>query len=304
VRDVIEVQSFISRHAWLRKTACGFGWDWGPAFPSVAVGRVVLECRNAPRIRSVRVVQHHDPGGDVTLELQPEVEPGVPDPGWRVTVSQDGAECARADRLSLRLPRPRLWWPNGMGSQPLYDILVELLDDQGGAVATVSKRIGLRTVSLLQEPDPNGLGRGFSFRVNGRPSFAKGANWIPPDLFSWESAPDTTRTILKGAAAAKMNMVRVWGGGRYETDTFYDTCDELGLLVWQDFMFACGSYPAWDEAWLGNVAIEADDPVRRLAHHACLALWCGNNEIEHNFVGDRWAHEKRLWTDKVMGRAD
>ena len=157
------------------------------------------------------------------------------------------------------------------------------------------RRIGLRTVELRRQPDE--WGESFDFVVNGRPVFAKGANWIPADAVKDRADPDRYRRLLRDAAAANMNMIRVWGGGYYEDDAFYDLCDEKGLLVWQDFMFACSTYPAQDEGFLDNVRQEAVDNVRRLRHHPSLFLWCGNNELEQGLVADDWTDAAMSWRD-------
>ena len=173
-----------------------------------------------------------------------------------------------------------------MGAQPLYEVRVELRSgDQRLDVA--SRRVGLRTLELVREPDE--FGESFRFRVNGKNFFAKGANWIPCDVFPSRVDDETYRRLLDSAAAAHFNMIRVWGGGIYEDDRFYDRCDELGLLVWQDFMFACGAYPTFDDAFCDNIRAEAVDNVRRLRRHPCLALWCGNNEMEQVFI--EWDHD-------------
>ena len=156
----------------------------------------------------------------------------------------------------------------------------------GRLLDRLTKRIGLRTLRLDRHADE--WGESFQFVVNGVPFFAKGANWIPADTFAPRVTRDDYARLLRDTADANMNMLRVWGGGIYEDDVFYDLCDELGITVWQDFMFACSTYPAFDDAFLANVRAEAEDNVRRLRHHPCLALWCGNNELEQGLVGEEW----------------
>ncbi|GAG18603.1 unnamed protein product, partial [marine sediment metagenome] len=198
-------------------------------------------------------------------------------------------------RLTLPIKSPQLWWPNGMGSQPLYHVTVNLLDKDGSLLDTVVKRIGLRTLSLQRRRDR--WGESFQFAVNGIPFFAKGANWIPADTFAPRLTGDDYAQLLESAAAAQMNMLRVWGGGIYEADIFYDLCDELGICIWQDFMFACATYPTFDRAFMENVRAEAEDNIRRLRHHPCIALWCGNNEMEQGLVGDEWNDRRMSWSD-------
>lgn len=260
----------------VRKEQCSFGWDWGPRFPTSGIWLpIYLEDWNGNRIESVSVVQTHGKNG-VDLEFRPVlVEPreGM----FRGTISFGEQEVASIDHLKAGIRKPRLWWPNGHGEQPLYDVCLELLDEAGNVLDAWRRRIGLRTVILDQHPDE--FGESFQFVVNGRPIFAKGASWIPADSFVAEADRANYADLLSSAADANMNMIRVWGGGIYEKEDFYDLCDEKGLLVWQDFMFACALYPG-DAGFQESVSAEADYQVRRLSHRACLALWCGNNEVE------------------------
>ncbi len=180
--------------------------------------------------------------------------------------------------VPFSIKNPNLWQPNGRGKQKLYNIRVELVD-KDNIIDVKETKIGLRTVKLVQEQDPDGKGRSFYFEVNGSPVFAKGANYIPNDVFLNRVSPEKYEFIVKSAAEANMNMLRVWGGGIYENDLFYDLCDKYGIMVWQDFMFACALYPG-NDAFLENVRLEAIDNVKRIRNHPCIVLWCGNNEIE------------------------
>ncbi|MEL6572721.1 MAG: glycoside hydrolase family 2 protein [Pseudomonadota bacterium] len=255
----------------LRKPACDFGWDWNIALAPFGIyGDLQLEPSAAPRIDRVMIHQDHgedgviltvdvdlsNHDGDVTLEVD----------GQTISVQAVHGRCT----LSAQVKTPNLWWPVGQGDQPLYDLTVKA----GAAVAT--RRIGLRTLELVTENDAIGLG--FKFRVNGRDVFCKGANWIPADALPGRITDAKTRALLQSAVDANMNMIRVWGGGRYEPTSFYAACDELGLMVWQDFMFACNLYPS-DRAYLAEVKAEIRDNVARIHHHASLALWCGDNEL-------------------------
>lgn len=204
---------------------------------------------------------------------------------YTVTLALGGQEVARAEfagegdapaEHTLPVPSPRLWWPADQGEQPLYDLTLTARDHAGRILGATTKRLGLRTVVLDQSPDAEG--KTFRFLVNGRPVFIKGANWVPAHAFVAGLTRDDYARDLRAAALAHMNCIRLWGGGVYESEHFYDLCDELGLLVWHDFMFACTLYPA-DPAFLESVRAEADHQVRRLHHRACLALWCGNNEL-------------------------
>ncbi|MFC3180664.1 beta-mannosidase [Cypionkella sinensis] len=257
----------------LRKPACDFGWDWNIALGNFGVyGDFYLEPLTPARMASVVISQAHSPGRavvTVTAELEGEAE------GASVSMALCGVTAQAVVRrgravAELVVDDPALWWPVGQGAQVLHDLVISFGDQR------VTRRIGLREAALITEKDAAGLG--FKFRINGRDVFAKGANWIPQDALAGRITPKATRDLLQSAVDANMNMIRVWGGGRYEADWFYDLCDELGLMVWQDFMFSCHIYPA-DRAFLDNVAIEVAEQARRLHHHASLVLWCGDNEL-------------------------
>ncbi len=187
---------------------------------------------------------------------------------------------------------PVLWWPAGQGAQVLHELVLT-----GGGARAV-KRIGLRDMKLVSQPDA--AGRSFGVRVNGRAVFAKGANWIPADALFGQIAVEGVRGLLQSAVDANMNMIRIWGGGRYEPDWFYDFCDELGLMIWQDFMFACHLYPSTPE-FLAEVDAEVRDVVSRISHHACIALWCGDNELIGALT---WFPESRKDRDRYLVNYD
>ena len=267
--------------AYVRKMACAFGWDWGPIAVTAGIWRGIrLECA-AQRADGLRIRQRHA-AGSVALDLSWVVH-GGPDAAT-VTLSLAGRTVATAtttagtDSTTLQVPEPQLWWPNGQGAQPLYDVRVAV----AGCVELTS-RIGLRTIEIVRERD--GAGESFLFAVNGRRIFAKGSNWVPHRVLLPEITAADTRRLVDDMADAHMNMIRVWGGGIYEDDAFYDACDERGVLVWQDCAFACGSYPLADTAFLRTVEAEIRDNAARLRHHPSLALWCGNNELEMGFAG-------------------
>lgn len=244
----------------IRKEQCQFGWDWGPRLVTAGIWKDLrLEAASPPE---VRIRQVHE-GGAVTLVIDTDAP-------CRGTVSLRGEVVAPIEDSRAVIAAPELWWPNGHGAQPLYDLTIEIGD------ATLQRRVGLRTIALDRHADD--AGETFQFVINGRAVFAKGANWIPAHAFVADLPRTAYQPLLEDAALANMNMIRVWGGGIYESEHFYDLCDELGLLVWQDFMFACALYPA-DEAFLASVRVEAEQAVKRLRHRACLALWCGNNEV-------------------------
>ncbi len=262
----------------LRKPACDFGWDWNIALAPFGINEGVRIEPHAPvRFDHIRVSQSHT---NTAAKITVDVGFVAQDAGeWvlraelcgqvaEVPVTHAaGAECAR---VVLTVKNPELWWPNGQGEQTLHDLTIALGD------ATEIRRIGLRDINLVSEPDD--IGRSFKIQVNGQDMFCKGANWIPADALSGRITKEATRDLLQSAVDANMNMIRIWGGGRYEPNWFYDLCDELGLMVWQDAMFACNLYPA-DKEFLAEVDREIRETALRLNHHPSIALWCGDNEL-------------------------
>jgi beta-mannosidase len=270
---------------WIRKTQCHFGWDWGVYLATSGIWQPArLVCSDAPRIESVTARQTHR-GRDVELEVTAHVVSPLATRGtFSATCASSGASVkarlrAGENRVALRfvVACPELWWPAGEGKQPLYDLELAFRDESG-ASETVRRRIGFRTLELVTRSDGR-ASESFFFRVNGRDVYARGANWIPVDQLVDRARPAVYRHLLRSMVEANMNMVRVWGGGWYEQDVFYDLCDELGLLVWQDFMMACALYPD-TRSFLQEIAAEAKYQVRRLHTHPSLALWCGDNENE------------------------
>ncbi len=290
---------------WIRKEPCNFGWDWGPMLTTSGIWRdIELVGFSTARLSDIHIRQGHDTAGHVDLAADISVEKTnesvlsaeVVVTLRREVIATQTVEMSSDEVVSaLVIEEPQLWWPNGMGDQPLYDVEVTLSNADGDVLDTWTRRIGLRTLVLERKPDE--WGESFHFAVNGLPFFAKGANWIPADTFSTRLTEDDYARLIGDAVAANMNMLRVWGGGIYEDDIFYDLCDELGICVWQDFMFGCATYPAFDATYMANVKAEAEDNVRRIRHHACLALWCGNNELEQGLVGDEWTETTMSWED-------
>ncbi len=275
--DPREFNDPIGRSQVIRKQQCQFGWDWGPRFVTAGIWRDIrLEAWSHNRLENVRITQTHRQDGSVLLTFDPELARKDARVTIAGTVSLNGKPVAPILDAKSQIPDPKLWWPNGHGAQPLYTIELEVTDRQGRPIGGWSRRIGLRTLVLDRHADA--AGETFQFVVNGRAIFAKGANWIPAHSFVAGLTRTDYARDLTSAAEAHMNMIRVWGGGIYESPHFYDLCDELGLMVWQDFMFSCSIYPG-DAAFLASARAEARHQVRRLRHHACLALWCGNNEI-------------------------
>jgi beta-mannosidase len=290
-----------------RKAPYQYGWDWGPRFVTSGVWRPVsLEAWDDARLGDLHVVQNRLGKEAAALDAEVEVVASrsldatvvvddLNDPG--VSARQTFRLVPGANRFALRLriPHPSLWWPNGMGPHTLYTLRARLL--LGGRLADeASARVGLRTLELRQQADA--WGKSFTFVVNGVPVFAKGGNWIPADSFPTRLTRERYRRLLESVRDTNMNMLRVWGGGIYESDDFYELCDEMGLLVWQDFMFACSMYPG-DPAFLENVRQEAVDNVRRLRNHPSVAVWVGNNEVETAWKHWGWKEHlpSQLWDD-------
>ncbi|WP_379132040.1 glycoside hydrolase family 2 protein [Paenibacillus sp. sgz500958] len=273
-----------------RKAPYHYGWDWGPRFLTSGIWReAVLTGRNTASITDLFIRQNTVSPEEARLTAVVEID--APE-AWKgqLKVTADGQEWTQAVslekghqviELDLVVNHPRLWWCRGLGEAHLYRFHAELV--QGEAVETSADVVtGLRSIRLIREKDKRGAS--FYFELNGVPVFAKGANHIPGDSFITEMTEDRYRAEIAAAAESNMNMLRVWGGGFYEEEVFYRLCDEFGLLVWQDFMFACSMYPG-DEPFLTNVAKEAEYNVKRLRNHPCIAVWCGNNEID-----SAWSH--------------
>jgi beta-mannosidase len=288
--------------SYLRKAPCQFGWDWGPQLPPIGIWKELrLEGRSAARLSDVHLRQLHGEE-EVTLSARVVVERWEEDslraqvraplrvqlraidPDDEMLLAEASVE-GDVETVELAIPEPQLWWPNGLGEQPLYEVTVALLAS-GEACDQRSYRVGLRTLELRQEQDE--WGESFTFVVNGVPVFAKGSNWIPADAFPTRISDEQLEHLIWSTAATHQNMLRVWGGGFYEEERFYDLCDEYGILVWQDFIFSCSVYPLDDPAFLENVRAEAVENIRRLRHRASLALWCGNNEMEWGWVSWGW----------------
>lgn len=292
----------------IRKPACNFGWDWGPrvATSGIAGGVVLLGSRSSAGWPRPPRVSTPDAGRWlIEVDVLPEragpdaevLSVGLSLRGREVAVSRSQAPGGDAVRLRLGIEEPEVWWPRGMGDQPLYNLRVRTR--RGGVEHEQRWPIGFRRVALDTIDDDTGTS--FALRINGRPVFCRGANWIPDALFPTEATPDRIRERVRQAADANMNMVRVWGGGLYEQDTFYDACDELGVMVWQDFMFACALYPEHSE-FLDSVEQEVLEQCRRLSSHPSVVLWCGGNECVEGY--QHWGWKSRLapgapWGDLI-----
>jgi len=263
--------------AFVRKSQYMFGWDWGPCLVSAGIWRPVELVECAVRICDIEIAQRHTPDGAVELEIH-----GVFEGEGQLYHYVEGFEAPLRDGEVLRIAQPRRWWPRELGRPETYEIVSVLAASTPASRNALEhafdqrvQRIGLRTVELVREPDAHG--ESFRFVVNGCDLYALGANWIPDDSFPSRIGRARLERQLRAAADLGMNMLRVWGGGLYESDEFYALCDELGLLVWQDFPYACSYYPD-DESACEVARFEARSAVRRLRNHPSLALWCGNNE--------------------------
>ncbi|SCX97756.1 beta-mannosidase [Butyrivibrio sp. INlla14] len=282
----------------IRKAHYMFGWDWGPRIPDAGIMRPVsLVGINETRFESFYVRQDHH-NGCVTLSFDARNE-GNYNYITTVTVTDPQGKVI-ADEINsnetVELITPQLWWPNGYGEQPLYTVKASLRNAKGDVLDVWEKRIGLRTMTISREKDE--YGEEFCHVVNGVKIFAMGADYIPQDNILSRVNKERTRTLLTHCKNSHFNCIRVWGGGYYPEDEFYDICDELGLVVWQDLMFACAVYRL-SEDFEENIIAEVIDNVRRLRHHASLGLWCGNNEMEL-FVGqEHWGAKFTLKSDYV-----
>lgn len=263
----------------LRKAHCMFGWDWGPRLPDAGIWRpIFLRTWDAARLENALMLQaHHD--GVVDVTIRPEI---AGESAWSAEITAPDGEViiipeTTAAEQVITIEHPQLWWPNGLGKQPLYRVTVRLATGD-----TRVWRIGLRTMTVSREKDE--WGEEFCHVVNGMKVFAMGADYIPEDNILARVTPERTRRLLEDCKAANFNAIRVWGGGYYPDDAFYDICDELGLLVWQDLMYACAFYDLTPD-FERSIRVETHQNVARLRHHASLALICGNNEMEMFMAG-------------------
>lgn len=277
----------------LRKAHSMFGWDWGPQTIDAGIFRdIYLQGYSHARIKDIRIHQQH--AKNVSVQTSITLSESVPGQKLCVELSEDGADKPLQTKLcktnadgvaavDFVIENPKLWWPNDYGDQPLYIVRTTLLDEDGTSLESITRRIGLRTLTISQEKDE--WGNEFAFCVNGVKIFTRGGNYIPDDCLYTRITEKKLDYILESCRRAHFNCVRVWGGGYYPSDAFYDLCDEKGLIVWQDLMYACNVYDVTD-AFAENCRQETYDNVRRLRHHASLGLWCGNNEIESAW--DHW----------------
>ncbi len=296
-----------------RKAGYNYGWDWGPRFVTSGIWRpIYLQAWDKVRIENIQIVQNAVSPKAAAISAVLEIE-ATADHSAVILTHLEQSKTEKPIKLTrgmnrvvvdLEIENPQLWWCNGLGEPHLYSLVAQL--KIGGSIYDEqTTRFGIRTLRVIQKKDD--VGTSFYFELNGLPVFAKGANYIPNDNFLPRVTKERYEQVVKAAVDGNMNMLRVWGGGIYENDIFYDLCDQYGIMIWHDFMFACAMYPG-DEAFLENVKQEAIYNVKRLRNHPCLALWCGNNEIDaawsHDTPGgwgwkERFSEDlrKKLWND-------
>ena len=278
-----------------RKAGYHYGWDWGPRIVTSGIWRPVrLEGWSDARVSDVYYHQTEVSSGKAMIDAEVEIISDWDIPKAVIEISADGKTVAKVEShirkglneigIPFTIRNPRLWWTRELGEPYLYDFETSVSWD-GMEKGFLKASVGIRSIELDRSAD--GTGKRFRFILNGVPVFMKGANYIPCDIFLPRVTDEIYRQTIEDAAAVNMNMLRVWGGGVYEDDRFYDLCDRYGILVWQDFMFACSIYPAEGE-WLESVRKEAEYNIRRLRNHACVALWCGNNECHDAWYGWGW----------------
>jgi beta-mannosidase len=288
-----------SNRVYIRKAQYSFGWDWGPTFPTSGIWRnVYLEEWSDAKIEKVtfNTISVNKKTAEVGVSIKVNIS-GKKDLSIELSLSigdsfhQQKIPLASSskNKIKFKIKDPKLWWPNGEGEQNLYLLNVKLVKEKI-VLDELQKSVGIRIVELILKEKDKAT---FKFRVNNKDIYSKGVNWIPADSFLPRVSKKKYSELLLLAKQANMNIVRVWGGGVYEDDEFYNICDELGLLVWQDFMFACGSYPE-NGNFIANVSEEVTQNVLRLQHHACLAIWCGNNENEWIWHQEQKAPYKKM----------
>lgn len=286
----------------IRKPQCHFGWDWGPVLPCSGITKEIsLEFVNGAKIEYLFASQTLNADGTAVISVRADIKAYKDYECSLKVVLPDGSTLEKSGtEADFTIPEPELWWTyelSGKAEQPLYEISAAVVSG-GKEVDSDSKKIGIRKIELNREKDE--YGRNFQFRLNGIPLFIKGTNYIPPDSFITRFTSDKLEYLIDTALFSNINMIRIWGGGYYESDEFYNLCDKKGILVWQDFQFACQAYPFFDNDFLDNVKEEVKYNVKRLCHHPSLAVWNGNNEIEDMHMA--WVHMQKYvkWTEKFF----
>ena len=298
-----------------RKAGYHYGWDWGPRLVTSGIWRpVYIRAWSDLRINDVFIEQKEVGAGRAVIAGHVELDADKDMNGVLVTITDEvtgrvlgewQADLKRGTNrvtVDFVLHKPKLWWSNGLGEPFLYRFRTDIIAG-GELLDSKTERVGIRSLKVVHQPDKDG--HTFYIELNGRPVFAKGANYIPSDNFLPRVTPENYKRTILDAAGVNMNMLRVWGGGIYENDVVYDLCDEYGIMIWQDFMFACSMYPA-EGALLDNIHQEAVDNVKRLRNHACIALWCGNNECQDAWLGWGWKCEierqNKEYADKIWAQ--
>ncbi len=298
-----------------RKAGYHYGWDWGPRLVTSGIWRpVYIRAWSDLRINDVFIEQKEVGAGRAVIAGHVELDADKDMNGVLVTITDEvtgrvlgewQADLKRGTNrvtVDFVLHKPKLWWSNGLGEPFLYRFRTDIIAG-GELLDSKTERVGIRSLKVVHQPDKDG--HTFYIELNGHPVFAKGANYIPSDNFLPRVTPENYKRTILDAAGVNMNMLRVWGGGIYENDVFYDLCDEYGIMIWQDFMFACSMYPA-EGALLDNIHQEAVDNVKRLRNHACIALWCGNNECQDAWLGWGWKCEierqNKEYADKIWAQ--
>lgn len=298
-----------------RKAGYHYGWAWGPRLVTSGIWRpVYIRAWSDLRINDVFIEQKEVGAGRAVIAGHVELDADKDMNGVLVTITDEvtgrvlgewQADLKRGTNrvtVDFVLHKPKLWWSNGLGEPFLYRFRTDIIAG-GELLDSKTERVGIRSLKVVHQPDKDG--HTFYIELNGRPVFAKGANYIPLDNFLPRVTPENYKRTILDAAGVNMNMLRVWGGGIYENDVFYDLCDEHGIMIWQDFMFACSMYPA-EGALLDNIHQEAVDNVKRLRNHACIALWCGNNECQDAWLGWGWKCEierqNKEYADKIWAQ--
>ncbi len=291
-----------SERVYIRKAQYSFGWDWGPSLPTSGIWKnVYLEQINPVELNQItfNIIDADERKAEIEIGIL--LKGSIKDVSKiKIILKQDDIKCAekilKPEKhevcTKIVLDYPKLWYPNGEGEQTLYDLRAEIISDEGKILTSGKRRVGIRKVELKLDDDGKSI---FRFIVNGKPLFVKGVNWIPADSFLPRVTKEKYFALLKLAQEANVNMVRVWGGGIYESDYFYELCDEMGLMVWQDFLFACGSYPEHIQ-FIENIKAEVEEIVMRLRHHPSIAIWCGNNENEW-----LWYQDQKSSLEKMPG---
>ena len=271
--------------AYVRKAHYMLGWDWGPMLPDAGIWRDIYLIDGAlPRITDVRILQKHSKG---KVALTIKAETSLPASVKVEITTPDGETLTVKNGKTITIKNPKLWWPNGYGEHPLYSVFTSAMVG-GKVVDTNEKKVGLRTLVISREKDE--WGEEFCYKINGIKIFAMGADYIPEDNILSRCNRERTEKLLKDCLFANFNSIRVWGGGIYPADYFFELCDELGLIVFIDMMFACSAYPR-DKAFYDNVKAEITDNLRRIRHHACIGIISGNNEVEEEVIW--WKKEEQ-----------